>query len=356
MTFTLSAIGAVLLAGVVHLAAPWIDPNSIVPLYIGCLTLPAFVVANTQDGIARSHDWMRLGLMPQFIVRQTAHHRHHRGRVRAWISTRRRRCDARQRGCGLDSDDRPDDRAQPPTRQPPRCRPEQLTISAAGLRSPFRSCWSKASIFCCPTPTCWCCSNSGRPKRSASILPWSRRSRWCRLSTTPCRRRRRTGSPNIIRSATKPACRPMSRMRSGGRSGHRLAATVLLLALGKPLLWLFGPQFVVGYDIMFIAAIGLVVRSAIGPVERLLNMLGHQHICALAYALAFAINVALCIAHGAALRRPRRGGGDLHCADIRKRAAVLDRAAAARAARAGLWQPPAHLISRWLERARQPRH
>ena len=86
-----------------------------------------------------------------------------------------------------------------------------------------------------------------------------------------------------------------------------LAATVLLLALGKPLLWLFGSQFVSGYDIMFIAAIGLVVRSAIGPVERLLNMLGHQHICALAYALAFVMNVALCVAlvprfggHGAA--------------------------------------------------------
>ena len=46
-------------------------PSEIVPLYIGCLTLPAFVVANTQDGIARSHDWMRLGLMPQFIVRQS---------------------------------------------------------------------------------------------------------------------------------------------------------------------------------------------------------------------------------------------------------------------------------------------
>jgi len=37
-------------------------------------------------------------------------------------------------------------------------------------------------------------------------------------------------------------------------------------------------QFVVGLDIMFVAALGLVVRSAIGPVERLLNMLGHQHI------------------------------------------------------------------------------
>ena len=49
------------------------------------------------------------------------------------------------------------------------------------------------------------------------------------------------------------------------------------------------------------------MRSAIGPVERLLNMLGHQHICALAYALSFVMNVVLCLAlvprfggHGAA--------------------------------------------------------
>ena len=39
-------------------------------MYIGCLTLPAFVLNNNQDGIARSHDWMRLGLMPQFVIRQ----------------------------------------------------------------------------------------------------------------------------------------------------------------------------------------------------------------------------------------------------------------------------------------------
>jgi len=82
-----------------------------------------------------------------------------------------------------------------------------------------------------------------------------------------------------------------------------LTATVLLLALGKPLLWLFGSQFTGGYDIMFLAAIGLVVRSAIGPVERLLNMLGHQHICALAYALSFVMNVVLCV-----ILVPRFGG------------------------------------------------
>src|ERR1700734_2157113 len=71
MTFIVSAAVSALLAGVVTLLSPWIEPNEIVPLYIGCLTLPPFVVANTQDGIARSHDWKRLRLMRKFIIRQS---------------------------------------------------------------------------------------------------------------------------------------------------------------------------------------------------------------------------------------------------------------------------------------------
>jgi O-antigen/teichoic acid export membrane protein len=82
-----------------------------------------------------------------------------------------------------------------------------------------------------------------------------------------------------------------------------LAATLILLALGKPLLWLFGSQFTSGYGIMFIAALGLVARAAIGPVERLLNMSGNQNTCALAYALAFVMNLALCV-----LLVPKFGG------------------------------------------------
>src|SRR6478752_3023808 len=71
LTFAVSALVSLGLAGLVKLLSPWIDPAEVLPLYIGCMTLPAFVVANTQDGIARAHDWMRLGLMPQFIIRQT---------------------------------------------------------------------------------------------------------------------------------------------------------------------------------------------------------------------------------------------------------------------------------------------
>ncbi|WP_204268507.1 hypothetical protein, partial [Escherichia coli] len=56
LTFGASALVSLGLAGIVRLASPWLDPSELLPLYIGCMTLPAFVVANTQDGIARSHD------------------------------------------------------------------------------------------------------------------------------------------------------------------------------------------------------------------------------------------------------------------------------------------------------------
>jgi O-antigen/teichoic acid export membrane protein len=87
-----------------------------------------------------------------------------------------------------------------------------------------------------------------------------------------------------------------------------LAATVVILALGRPFLWLFGPRFVDGYSLMFILALGPLARSAIGPVERLLNMVGEQRACALVYAGAFAFNFVGCLVliprfgiHGAAL-------------------------------------------------------
>ncbi|MBX9846284.1 MAG: lipopolysaccharide biosynthesis protein [Xanthobacteraceae bacterium] len=74
-----------------------------------------------------------------------------------------------------------------------------------------------------------------------------------------------------------------------------LAATLVMLALGRPLLWLFGPAFTVGYPYMLILAVGLMARAAVGPAERLLNMLNEQRICAVIYAIAFAANAGVCI-------------------------------------------------------------
>ena len=59
-----------------------------------------------------------------------------------------------------------------------------------------------------------------------------------------------------------------------------LLSAVVILVLGKPLLWLFGPGFENGYPVMMILVAGFMIRSSFGPVEFILNMLGQQKMCA----------------------------------------------------------------------------
>ena len=72
-----------------------------------------------------------------------------------------------------------------------------------------------------------------------------------------------------------------------------LAGAVVLLALGWPLLSLFGPGFTNGYPVMFILVLGFLYRSAMGPSEFLLNMMGQQKTCALVLAVTAALNISL---------------------------------------------------------------
>ena len=72
-----------------------------------------------------------------------------------------------------------------------------------------------------------------------------------------------------------------------------LAGAVIILALGKPLLWLFGPQFEAGYPVMCILVVGFLFRASMGPAEYLLNMLGEQALCATVLVAAAVLNVAL---------------------------------------------------------------
>jgi O-antigen/teichoic acid export membrane protein len=74
-----------------------------------------------------------------------------------------------------------------------------------------------------------------------------------------------------------------------------LAACAGMLAFGRPLLALFGAGFESGYAVMFILAVGMLARAAVGPAERLLSMLGDRAPCAAVYAAAFALNLALCL-------------------------------------------------------------
>jgi O-antigen/teichoic acid export membrane protein len=74
-----------------------------------------------------------------------------------------------------------------------------------------------------------------------------------------------------------------------------LIIAAAILALGKPLLWLFGPQFTAGYGLMAILAIGYLSKAAIGPSEFVLNMLGAQRECAAALAGTVGLAVILCV-------------------------------------------------------------
>jgi O-antigen/teichoic acid export membrane protein len=302
MTFAVSSVVSLLLAGLVKLLSAWIEAGAMVPMYIGCLTLPAFVVANTQDGIARSHDWMRLGLMPQFIVRQALIIGFTAGTFVLGF---------------------------------------HVGASAAMLAS-AAAVWI-AMIGQMMVLNRRLAYHIARGPKAYDISGWLAISLpillvegfYLLLSYTDVLVLQQFRAPEevgVYFAVVKTlALVSFIHYAMSATTAHRFAeyhaqgdkerlsayvthainwtfwpsliATLVLLALGEPLLWLFGPQFVAGTTIMFVAAIGLVVRSAIGPVERLLNMLGHQHICALAYALALVMNVALCI-----VLVPRFGG------------------------------------------------
>jgi O-antigen/teichoic acid export membrane protein len=302
MTFIVSAAVSALLAGVVKLLSPWLGAGEIVPLYIGCATLPAFVVANTQDGIARSHDWMRLGLMPQFVIRQAliigltagafALGLHLGATVAilasagaVWIAMIGQMIVLNRKLAGhIESGPKAYDFRGWLAISLPILLVESfyllLSYTDILVLQQFRSS-EEVGVYFAVVKTLALVSFIHYAMSATTAH------RFAEYHALGDKQRLSAYVAHAIKWTFWPS----------------LAATVLLLALGKPLLWLFGSQFVGGYDIMFIAAIGLVVRSAIGPVERLLNMLGHQHICALAYALAFVMNVVLCV-----VLVPRFGG------------------------------------------------
>ena len=306
MTGIVSVTISLLLAGLVKLISPWIDADTVAPLYLGCLTLPAFVVANTQDGIARSHDWMRLGLMPQFIIRQALIIGFTAGAfalgfklgatiamlasvAAVWVAMIGQMIVLNRR---LHTHIEPGPKAYDYRGWLAVSLPILLVESFYLLLSytdvlvlqQFVSS-DEVGVYFAVVKTL----------ALVSFIHYA-------MSATTAHRfteYHAAGDKDRLAAYVTHAIK--------WTFWPSLAATLVLLALGKPLLWLFGPQFTGGYDIMFIAAIGLVVRAAIGPVERLLNMLGHQHICAVAYASAFVMNLVLCLVlvpkfggHGAA--------------------------------------------------------
>ncbi len=295
LAFGIATAIALICAGGIWLLAPWLDDYLVVPLYLACISLPAYGLSNTQDGIARSHDWVGLSLMPTYVVRQTlltalmaaayvgglpmnAVTAMIMAGVSIWLPTLGQLLLLNRR---LARRIAPGPRAHA-------IRYWLVTSAPILLVEGFYLLLTYADILVL---------QQFRPPDEVAVYYAAAKTLalvsfiYYAISATSAHRFSvyhvagdRAGLSAFITQSIKWTFWPS------------LAATALLLAAGQPLLRLFGAQFAGGYHLMFILAAGLLARAAIGPIERLLNMLGEQRICALIYGAAFAINFVACLA------------------------------------------------------------
>jgi O-antigen/teichoic acid export membrane protein len=294
LAFGVAVVVSALAAGTVWLIDPWLNDYLAIPLYLACITLPAYAVAHIQDGISRSYDWMGLAMVPTYIARQilltvlmaiayfaqlpmTAVTAMVVAGISYWLPTLVQL-------------------AMVERRLKPLIPPGPKTYEV-GL-------WLKVSLpiflvegfYALLSYTDILVLQQFRPPEEVAVY-------YAAFKTLAL------VSFIHYSIAATTAHRFSSFNVAGDRDGlarflaqtikwtfwPSLAAAAVLLALGRPILHLFGAEFVDGYHLMFILAIGLLARAAIGPIERLLNMLGEQRICALVHAGAFAVNLALCL-------------------------------------------------------------
>jgi O-antigen/teichoic acid export membrane protein len=288
---TAIALWGVLLA---RLLEPHLGQGILLPLCIACVTLPFYSLMNMQDGIARSYNWVHIALLPPFVVRHLI----------------------------------------------------MLTlVSAAFLfKFPTDAATVITALAASYAITVICQSFVLNRKLKQTVEPGPKAYRvknWyaislpilmvegCYLLLTSTDilvlQQFRTPEDVAIYYATVKTLTLIAfvHFAVSAAVGHRfseyhiggdrkrleailsdsirwtfwgsLAAAALILAMGRPLLSLFGEQFAEGYHLMFILVAGLLARAAVGPVERLLNMLGQQSVCAAVYGFAFVLNLVLCI-------------------------------------------------------------
>lgn len=284
------------LAGVlgILLFEPWLNHYEVVPLYLACICVPLFAVTSVQDGIARSYNWVNLGLVPPFIIRPVliivvmiaAHLADFNSDastamtaaiVATWATAiiqlivLNRRL-ARDVGAGPKSYDAA---AWMRTSAP------MLTVACFYLILSYADVLV-LQYFRTPEEVAYYYAAS----KTLALVAFANYS-VSAVTGHKFAEYHVAGDTTQLQSFFTQAIR--------WTFWPSLAATILILAAGKPLLWLFGPKFVDGYPLMFILCLGLLARSAIGPAERLLNMLNEQRTCALVYAATAAVSLSLCL-------------------------------------------------------------
>jgi O-antigen/teichoic acid export membrane protein len=293
VAFVSAIVIAAACAGLVKLLAPWLDDYTVIPLYLACTMLPAYALSNAQDGISRSYDGVGLGLMPTYIVRQLgltalmgaayaagwpidAVTAMVLGGVAMWLPTigqlivlNRRLAVAIEPG--------------------PKRYATGLWVATSLpilMVEGFYLLLAYTDIlvlkqFQTPDEVAVYYA-AAKTLALVSFIYFSISAATAHRFSAYHVAADRAGLSNFLTQTIRWTFWPS------------LAATALLLVFGRPILSLFGPQFTDSYPLMFILAVGLLARAAIGPIERFLSMMGEQRVSALVYAGAFAINLGLC--------------------------------------------------------------
>jgi O-antigen/teichoic acid export membrane protein len=285
----IAAIGA---CGV-RLIEPWLDNYMVIPLYLACVTMPAYALANVQEGISRSYDWIALAMAPAYVARQllltvlmaAAYFAHLPmtavtamivAGVSIWLPTLWQMLLVNRRLA---------ERIEPG----PKVYEFRIWLTTALpilMVEGFYSLLAYTDVlvlqyFRSPSEVAIYYA-AAKTLALVSFIYYSVSATTAHRFSTYHVAGDRKGLSAFISQSIKWTFWPS------------LAATALLLLFGRPMLSLFGAQFTDGYFLMFVLAFGLLARAAIGPIERLLNMLGEQRVCATVYATAFGVNLGLC--------------------------------------------------------------
>lgn len=294
LVFAIGTMAALAGAAIVHLIETALDRQVIMPLYLACVALPFVVLASMCDGIARSYNWIWIALAPHSLLRPllliglivAAYAMGYPVNAvttmaalvaAVWSSTLLQLLLLGRSLRGV---------------VPPGVRRYDVKDwFAAAL--PIITVWAFYTLLTC---TDVLVLQHFRP--SDEVAHYYAAVKTISFVTFV-----------YYSVATSVAHRFSAYHAAGDRDGlaaivassvrwifwPSLGAALLILAAGRPVLSLFGSNFVAAYPVMFILAAGLMARAAVGPAERLLTMVGQQRICMLAYAVAFGVNLNLCL-------------------------------------------------------------
>jgi O-antigen/teichoic acid export membrane protein len=98
---------------------------------------------------------------------------------------------------------------------------------------------------------------------------------------------------SLVHSGDKAGLAAFARQTVHWMFWPSLFMAALMIGLGDMLLLLFGGEYQSGHALMIVLTLGIVARAAAGPCESVLTMSGQEKVCALAYGVALASNMAL---------------------------------------------------------------